>query len=75
MPYTRRAHAAISGSRSRPCAVYALPENPVPSSFSIASTRTACALLRRATSVAVTPRARALSQPSRSVWSATIRSV
>ena len=53
---------AISGSRSRPCAVYALPEKPEPISLASAAFAMAFAEVRVATSVAVMP-ARARPHP------------
>src|SRR6478609_9456788 len=73
MPCVAATHAAISGSRSRPCAVYAFPEKPVPKSLASAARAIARSEVRVATSVAVIPRERARTHATRSRESATMR--
>ena len=73
MPWVAATHRAISGSRTRPWAVYALPEKPEPMSFASAAFAIAFAEVRVATSVAVIPRERARVHATRSRESATIR--
>ncbi len=73
MPCVAATQPAIAGSRTRPCAVYALPEKPEPISFASAAFAIAFTEVRLATSVAVIPRDRARVQATRSRESATTR--
>ena len=73
MPWVAATQAAISGSRTRPCCVYELPEKPVPCSLSYTAARNERGVESLATSVAVMPRLRARSQPTRSLERATTR--